>query len=68
METLSNSLQTFWNIIPKLNCETNGIGTKYYSLTINKKDDVHKIISANLLNDTELKKVSSYYGKLTKTK
>ena len=47
---LKKALRLLYNMESKLNKRVNGIGTCYYELTINKKDEVKKAIVNNLLH------------------
>ena len=53
---LKRNLRILFNIESKVNEMVNGIGTHYYQLNINKKEEVRKTIENNLLNNVEEEK------------
>ena len=53
---LQNALHAIFNVESRINKSINGIGTIYYQLSINKKEEVGKLIKANLLNKSETEK------------
>jgi len=53
---LRKGLNRLFTIESKVNKRINGIGTIYYQLDINKKEEVKKVIKNNLLNNYEKEK------------
>lgn len=49
LSTLSNLLKKFYDINCLLYRSINGIGTVYYELDINRKDEIQKLINLNLI-------------------
>jgi hypothetical protein len=56
LKRLQKELSRLFNIESKLGKRVNGIGTTYFELSINKKEDVKKAVNLNLLNEEEKKK------------
>ncbi len=53
---LKRELATFFMLETRINGMVNGIGTRYYQLDINKRQEVKKAVENNLLNKVEEKK------------
>jgi 23S rRNA A1618 N6-methylase RlmF len=53
---LQGYLYNFFDIESRINKRINGIGTTYYEMSINKKDEVAKLINYDLLNKQEKEK------------
>jgi len=41
----------------KINLRINGLGTRYFELSINKRIEVEKLIKQNLINADQLEKI-----------
>lgn len=48
---LKSILKETYSVESKINKNVNGLGTIYYQLSINKKSEINKLISFNLLNE-----------------
>lgn len=58
LDNLSKYLNMLFSIeFIKINERVNGIGTKYFELNVNKKDEVKKLIMGGLINEEQLNKV-----------
>jgi len=53
---VQKELNRLFNIESKVNKRTNGIGTVYFELNVNKKDNIQKLIKNNLINNEEKEK------------
>jgi len=53
---LQKELNSLFNIESRVNKRINGIGTRYYELNINKRNEIKKLIKNNLLNEEEKEK------------
>lgn len=56
VDRLQKELNRLFGIESRVNKRTNGIGTIYYELNINKREEVKKLIKNNLLNELEKEK------------
>lgn len=56
LSILSDKLKELFDVESRLNKMVNGIGTFYYELSINKREEIKKLIRNNLLNNFERKK------------
>ncbi len=59
---LGKSLRSLFDVYSSINKMTNGIGTHYYQLSINRKGETEKIIQNKLLNKNEERKWSKLKG------
>lgn len=56
--TLSEKLEIFFEInISNISKRINGLGSQYFELTINKRQESIKALKHNLINDEQLKRV-----------
>jgi len=56
LEKLKYYLKKFYNIKCKVYKRVNGIGTTYYEIDINKKEEIEKLINYNIINKILVKK------------
>jgi hypothetical protein len=56
LKILKMELKKLFGIDPRVNEMVNGIGTRYYQLNINRKEDIKKAVENNLLNKFEMTK------------
>lgn len=59
LENLEKNLFSLFGIKSiKINMRFNGLGTRYFELNVNKKEEVNKLIKQNLINPEQLKRIN----------
>jgi len=53
---LQKKLDNLFNVESRVNVNKNGIGTVYYEMSINKKEEIRKLIKYGLISENEKKK------------